>query len=234
MRTPTTVSKPSRSYVVSLDNRKARGMGHERAAEILTAARELFLLHGVENVSTRQIAGRVGISQTALYVYYKTKDEMLDALVEQAFAKLGSAFRSIREDDPVELLHRAIEGYIRFGLRNPDEYRIAFLLRDGRRDETRVTERPRSVGLRVFSMLEELVAACIAAGRIRRVDGHERATAQTVWAAVHGLVALMLAYPDFGWEATETLITTHAGMLLEGLIVRKRSPVTRRLSKASG
>ena len=56
-----------------MENRKARGSGHERREEILRAARELFLEHGVEGVSTRQIAARVGISQTALYVYLRAR-----------------------------------------------------------------------------------------------------------------------------------------------------------------
>src|SRR5580698_11520185 len=86
---------PPRTYVISLDNRKARGCGHERPEEILNAARALFLEHGVENVTTRQIAARVGISQTALYVYFKSKDEMLDRLVDAALRKLGAALDAV-------------------------------------------------------------------------------------------------------------------------------------------
>ena len=81
--------KPAKSYVVSLENRKRRGFGHQRPEEILSAARALFLEHGAENVTTRQIAARVGISQTALYVYFKSKEEMLDRLVTGALPKLG-------------------------------------------------------------------------------------------------------------------------------------------------
>ena len=73
MKREAKAGKALRFYVISLDNRKARGSGHERVGEILEAARELFLQHGVEGVSTRQIATRVVISQTALYVYFKNK-----------------------------------------------------------------------------------------------------------------------------------------------------------------
>src|SRR5579863_2079124 len=96
--------KPARSYVVSLENRKPRGFGHQRRDEILTAARALFLEHGAENVTTRQIAARVGISQTALYVYFKSKEEMLDRLVADALAKLGAAIEAVSagNEDPYE------------------------------------------------------------------------------------------------------------------------------------
>ncbi|WP_428392811.1 TetR/AcrR family transcriptional regulator [Lichenicoccus sp.] len=213
-------AKPRRSYVISLDNRKARGSGHERPQEILAAARELFLEHGVERVSTRQIASRVGMSQTALYVYFKSKEEMLDALVDAAFAKLGAAFRRLgKPADPVAILRLAIAGYIRFGLNNPDEYRIAFLLRDGRRAAAQASgKRQYTTGMQVFGMLEAMVSECAALGAIRPAGEDAKGTAQVLWAAVHGLVALMLAYPDFGWEATDRLIALHTDMLLDGLL----------------
>src|SRR5580658_8734657 len=133
-RTATKQASP-RTYVISLENRKARGSGHERREEILRAARELFLEHGVEGVSTRQIAARVGISQTALYVYFKSKEEMLDRLVDAALRKLGVALDAVNVSwaDPVDFLRANLREYIRFGLSHPDEYRLVFMLRDARR-----------------------------------------------------------------------------------------------------
>ena len=85
--------------MISLDHRKARGAGCERPAEILKAARELFLTQGVENVTTRQIAARVGISQTALYVYFSSKEEMLDSLAEEAWRGLADALAAADPKD---------------------------------------------------------------------------------------------------------------------------------------
>src|SRR5579859_5270420 len=85
----------ARTYTISLENRKARGSGHERLGEILAAARALFLEHGAENVSTRKIAERVGISQTALFAYYKTKDDILAQLVRDAFQELDRAIAEV-------------------------------------------------------------------------------------------------------------------------------------------
>ncbi|MGA2494515.1 MAG: helix-turn-helix domain-containing protein [Roseiarcus sp.] len=89
-----------RSYVISLENRKRRGAGCERPAEILKAARALFLENGVEGVTTRQIAARVGISQTALYVYFCTKEQMLDSLAREAWRGLGAALDAAVEEGP--------------------------------------------------------------------------------------------------------------------------------------
>ncbi len=224
MGQPARRKQPGRSYVISLENRKARGFGHERPQEILSAARELFLEHGVENVSTRQIASRVGISQTSLYVYFKHKEEMLEALVDLAFGKLGAAFQKLdRPDDPVAYLRLAIEGYIRFGLSNPDEYRIAFLLRSRRRKQPEAPQDgQQDIGRRAFGMLEGLVAEAVATGGVQNAELQEPATAQVVWASIHGLVALLLSHPDFGWEPVDILIKTHIDVLLQGLIGRSK------------
>src|ERR1700739_3062300 len=105
---------PNRTYTISLANRKARGSGHERLCEILTAARALFLEHGFENVSTRKIAERVGISQTALFAYYKTKDDILSRLIQDAFEELDRAIAEVDRTatDLQDWLRRGIAGYI--------------------------------------------------------------------------------------------------------------------------
>ena len=51
--------------------------------EILDAAAELFTTRGYASTSTRAIAEAVGIRQASLYHYFKTKDELLSALLHQ-------------------------------------------------------------------------------------------------------------------------------------------------------
>ncbi|AQA06728.1 TetR family transcriptional regulator [Mycobacterium sp. MS1601] len=51
--------------------------------EILDAAAELFTTRGYANTSTRTIAEAVGVRQASLYHYFKTKDDILSALLHQ-------------------------------------------------------------------------------------------------------------------------------------------------------
>ncbi|MCW2688498.1 MAG: transcriptional regulator [Mycobacterium sp.] len=51
--------------------------------EILDAAGELFTTRGYTSTSTRTIAEAVGVRQASLYHYFKTKDEILSALLHQ-------------------------------------------------------------------------------------------------------------------------------------------------------
>ena len=59
--------------------------------EILDAAAELFTAQGFANTSTRSIADAVGIRQSSLYHHFKTKDDILEDLLEGTVAA-GLAF----------------------------------------------------------------------------------------------------------------------------------------------
>ena len=52
--------------------------------EIIEAAREEFLEKGFQDASMRKIAGKVGITATALYRHYSSKEDIFDAVVEPA------------------------------------------------------------------------------------------------------------------------------------------------------
>ncbi|RKO20218.1 TetR/AcrR family transcriptional regulator [Pseudarthrobacter phenanthrenivorans] len=54
--------------------------------EILDAAAELFTTQGFANTSTRSIADAVGIRQSSLYHHFKTKDDILEDLLEGTVA----------------------------------------------------------------------------------------------------------------------------------------------------
>ena len=50
--------------------RKRKGEGSQRRAEILDAAKQLFVEEGYAATTIRRIAAKLGVSSTALYVYF--------------------------------------------------------------------------------------------------------------------------------------------------------------------
>ncbi len=53
-----------------------------RKREIIAAARELFLTQGFEATAVSDIVKKVGVAQGLFYYYFKSKNELLDAVVE--------------------------------------------------------------------------------------------------------------------------------------------------------
>lgn len=218
--------KLGRTYTISLANRKARGSGHERFGEILAAAKELFLEQGGENVTTRRIAERVGISQTALFSYCKTKDNILAQLIGDVLQELATAMAEVDRTatDTRDWFHRGIALYIAFALERPDEYRLAFMVIKSNGNPAKL-EPVASSGegyrddIPVFLQLEKRVGDAIAEGVIRRDLGSSLLVAQALWASIHGL-AILIARPEppFPWENMPDLIGVQTEILLTGIL----------------
>ena len=195
--------------------RKAKGQGGERREEILAHAIRLFAQKGVHSVSTRHIAEAVGVSQPTLYAYFKTKDELLNEACARAFAELTRRMRATA-DAPGDRLEALGHAYIRFGLEEPDAYRIAFM-REGEAADPQAPadaamEAKFAVGHGCFDVLREAM-------RERLGPGHPQIeiVSQSLWAAQHGLVSLLIARSGFPWAEREALIGWHVRALIAGV-----------------
>jgi AcrR family transcriptional regulator len=197
-------------------------MGHQRHGEIIAAARRLFLKEGYENFTTRKLAEQVGLSQTGLYVYFKSKDELLDAVCRATFAGLTHRFREItaKWSDSPDLLRRLIEAYVQFGVEHPDEYQMTFMVGRSapkftrRKDLSRPLER-QGVGAQTLLLFREQIARMIENRCLKRGDA--TLITQAVWAAAHGLVSLMIARPGYLTSENHALVRAMIKALTEGL-----------------
>jgi len=59
--------------------------------QILQAAKQLFQLHGFRRVTIDDIAKAIGKARSSLYYYYKTKEEILDAVIAGEIRELMTA-----------------------------------------------------------------------------------------------------------------------------------------------
>jgi|SRR5262245_3951433 len=176
---------------------------------ILDAARDAFARGGYESISMRSLAEALGVTHGSIYVYFKDKDEIFEALVKESFDQLAAALRQVggRRGDPVRFLRRAGRKYVEFGLRNPGAYEFAFILRrPGGADQPHVA----------YQYLRAAVKRCIDANRfrIRNID----VASQALWAAVHGVTALLICRPRFPWAAKKALIGRVVDSAVEGLL----------------
>lgn len=60
-----------------------RGRVEEKERAILAAARAVFVKHGFEGARMAEIARKAGVAEGTIYIYYKTKNDLLQAVVLQ-------------------------------------------------------------------------------------------------------------------------------------------------------
>jgi AcrR family transcriptional regulator len=200
-----------------MEERPRRNRGGERREEILGAALRLFAQQGMASVTTRAIARAVGISQPSLYAHFASAAEIGDELCRRGFEGLQARFAEVVRAGgvPGERLLALGRAYVDFALDQPDLYRIAFMLEDPDCTELDEDDAAMSAGLNAFGGLRALVA------ELRGIDDAESdAMAQSIWASVHGLVALLLARPLFPWVERQALITLHLEMLRDAVLAR--------------
>jgi len=199
--------------------RKRKGHGAERRQEILDAALRLFSKLGIHAVSTREIAAAAGISQPALYAYFETRDEIAAVLCEQAFAELRGRIKVAAGEGQPDwgTFDRVCRVYINFGLEQPDAYRVGFMIEKAGAGEALDDAGHRSLmaGVEAFSCFREQVSRFVEAGML--IDTEAERVTQTVWAALHGLVSLMIARPQFPWVARDSLIEAHIALIQRGV-----------------
>lgn len=203
----TTLKKPQRSA------RKPKGDGHLRRGEILQAAERIFIAEGYQGATIRKIADEVGVSSTALYMHFRDKDEILLEICDNAIARLlrSNSEISARPIDAVSRVRLMLDAYMSFALENPNAYQLVFCGHSGlvSEDKQIATE---ALGDSCYDVFVGTVREIGATGRLR--TGTVESAAQSMWAACHGLVALLLTKPAFHWAPTDDL----RGVMLDGLL----------------
>jgi AcrR family transcriptional regulator len=84
--------------------------------QIIDGARAMFLAQGFDAASMNDIARAAGVSKGTLYVYFKDKGELFEAIVEQECqAQAEGIFQLDHDDHDVEaVLTRLGNAYVRF------------------------------------------------------------------------------------------------------------------------
>ncbi|WP_162631891.1 MULTISPECIES: TetR/AcrR family transcriptional regulator [Burkholderia] len=95
--------------------------------QILNAAAKLFIEKGFGGVSMQEIADALGVTRTAVYYYFKNKDEILTALVEEVTLRakrLSSQVVAEESADPRERLHLLVRQHTMLILSHYNEFRV--------------------------------------------------------------------------------------------------------------
>jgi AcrR family transcriptional regulator len=85
---------------------------------------------GAPGLSLREVAREMGVVSSALYRYFPTRDDLLTALIVDAYNDLGAhAERAVRRaspDDPRKQFHVAASAIRKWAKSNPNEYALLY------------------------------------------------------------------------------------------------------------
>jgi AcrR family transcriptional regulator len=179
---------------------------------ILEAARHLFITKGYRAISMRSIGQHLGYSHGSLYYHFKEKAELFYAIVIEDFNTLrGILLQGVTgsPDDGLNRLEHLMLEYIRFGLENPYQYEIMFMMHDEELFAYCRTEQNRCVELFASMIRQELSEQGHSEEDCLRVP-------QSLFLSMHGFVSFYIQ-DGLTFEEIRPAALTHVKLLCRHL-----------------
>lgn len=181
---------------------------------ILSAATALIEEGGLDALSAREVARRIGYSPGTLYNVFKDRDEIVLTIESRLLDGLAAHLDGIkRQNGPREQVMALADAYLDFTRANPNLWKILFVHSLGNS-----VDPPDWYQEKIDTLLMRLEDALRPAG-----DDGELATpslnARVLWASVHGITSLPVAGKLNGLtnEAMHKLVETLVATYLDGL-----------------
>lgn len=93
----------------------------------IVAAQEVIAERGLENLSLREVARKLGVSHQAPYKHYPSRDHLLAEVMRRCFQRFAAHLDARpRFDDPEQDLESLGLQYLAYADRHPLEYRLMF------------------------------------------------------------------------------------------------------------
>jgi len=191
--------------------------------KILDAARDLFARHGYDAVTMRKIAEKIEYSPTAIYLHFKDKDELIRELCENDFYTFSMRFAAVNSIEDLEARLRAAgQAYVDFALEHPNQYRLMFMTPHPVQPGEKHLQRRGNPREDAYAYLRELLVQAKEQGMIREDERDVELIAQTVWAALHGVISLEITMhqnrdPWITWAPLEERVRLAIDTVVRGL-----------------
>ena len=97
-----------------------RKEAEERRNEILDVADELFRQKGFDGTSTDDILKKVGIARGTLYYHFKSKEDIMNALIDRYTVLLLEAAQAVASDTSIPVHERIIRAVMALNISSVD------------------------------------------------------------------------------------------------------------------
>jgi AcrR family transcriptional regulator len=104
----------------------ARPKSEDKRNAILAAATRVFAERGLTAAPTSEISKEAGVAEGTLFTYFKTKDDLMNALYREIKLELADAMMSgfPRKKSVRTRLQHVWDGYVNWGVTNPEQRKV--------------------------------------------------------------------------------------------------------------
>lgn len=192
--------------------RKPYHHGHLREA-LIDAALRLAEEEGLDGVSMREVARRVGVSSGAPFRHFPDKTALLTAIAETAMqrfrAEIAVCLAEAPEDDPIARIRSMGVAYLRWAMRNPTHFKV-ISARSSIDFEGSASLKADNAAIQ--AELEALLAEAARRGLLRFTD--TRLIPLTARALVYGLARMLIDGHFPSWDVPEDEV----GAAMDGVL----------------
>ena len=201
--------------------RSPRGQGEQLREEILGAAERMLIETNDESaLSIRAIASAVGVTPPSIYLHFADRNDLVFAVCERQAEQVDHVMEEAAKTgaDAWDRIRLRGLAYLRWGLANPEHYRILMMSRPDSTPERFVATRLADTSGGLGAVCEDIGLAG-AAGLIAPVEDPAK-EAELFWMVIHGMVSMLIAKPDYSLGPSEELYEAMFDLVYRGLAPR--------------
>jgi AcrR family transcriptional regulator len=157
---------------------------------LIEAGVDILSKEGVQGLSLRKVARKVGVSHAAPYAHFADKQALIAAIATEGYTKLYQELAQAAANHPDNPAQRLIEvawAYVQFATDEPDHFKVTF---SGNVEQEADYPEYVEQSKKSLNLVTSLVSDCQQAGLLR--SGDSDLLAISIWAAIHGFIFLLL------------------------------------------
>ena len=189
--------------------------------QILKAAKRLFQVHGLYKVTMDDVAKAIGKGRSSLYYYYKSKDEIFDAVMEVEIRELVAAIAAAVNQ--VQTVEQKIKAFCIAKLNVLRERRGFYNMLDVGMDADAMSNFNKTkvvhhglIMQQEGAVLRQILDYGIERGELKAVDERDKKELVFVLlSGVHGIKREMII--DNNFDGVESVVNTFTRVIMNGI-----------------
>jgi AcrR family transcriptional regulator len=171
----------------------ARPKSEDKRNAILDAATRLFAERGLTAAPTSEISKEAGVAEGTLFTYFKTKDDLINALYREIKLELADAMMSDfpRKKNVRIRLRHVWDRYVHWGVANPEQRKVLAQLQVSEV----LSKESRDAGSAPFVEFQTMIRNAID-GRVFRNDLPAELISKSLTALVEATIDLTVSNPS--------------------------------------